>query len=43
LPGTFTPTSALANTLHRLASLPLDTNARFMTVMANKIPVVGRD
>jgi len=26
-----------------MASLPLDTNALFMTVMANKMPVVGRD
>jgi hypothetical protein len=43
LPSTFTPPSALANTLHRLATLPLDTNALFMTVMANKMPVVGRD
>jgi len=26
-----------------MASLPLDTNALFMTVMANKLPVVGRN
>jgi NADP-dependent 3-hydroxy acid dehydrogenase YdfG len=32
----------IANAVVYMASLPLDTNVLFMTVMANKMPFVGR-
>jgi hypothetical protein len=33
---------ACGNAVVYMASLPLDTNVLFMTVMANKMPFVGR-
>jgi len=32
----------VANAIVQMASLPLDTNVQFMTIMATKMPFVGR-
>jgi NADP-dependent 3-hydroxy acid dehydrogenase YdfG len=32
----------VANAIVHMASLPLDTNVQFMTIMATKMPFVGR-
>jgi hypothetical protein len=32
----------VANTVSHMASLPLDANVQFVTVMATKMPFIGR-
>ena len=34
--------SHVANAVLHMASLPLDTNVQFLTVMASKMPFIGR-
>ena len=41
-PEPFMDVEHVANAVLQMASLPLDTNVLFMTVMANLMPYVGR-